>query len=151
MLTKSKSKSTSRPARDPYPGDNRSPGSPLDVAIAEIERLDLKLNPLGSEKWAEKILRRDIARIVHALATATATGLKETIAAQNAAIERLQARVEADAQVARTLESVQWSAKRGGEMTCPTCFNTEAAGHSDDCAIGQSLTTWETSRKEKTV
>lgn len=136
-----------RPARDPYTGDARSPGSPLDVAIAEIERLDLKLNPLGSEKWAEKILRQDIGRIVHALAAAIATGLKETIAAQNLAIERLQARVEAGGKLAAVLEQVQWRAKRGGELTCPLCFATPKEGHNPACGIGVALSGWEEGRR----
>jgi len=149
MLTKP---TTTRSARDQYEGDAQTPHStPLDVALAQVAKLDLNPNPLGGIEWAQKILRQDIARIVRDLATTTATSLRETIAAQNAAIDRLQARIEAGALVALVLAQVQWSAKRGGAMTCPSCFNTEQAGHTSECPINAALATWETSRKEKTV
>lgn len=96
----------SRPRTDQYTGDARTPHStPLDQALAAIANLDI--NPLCTDPaHAERLLREDMQKIVRALATATAAGLKETVAAQNAAIDRLQARVEAGGKMAAALQRI---------------------------------------------
>lgn len=133
-----------RPARDPYTGDSRTPGSPLDIALAAIANLDI--NPLCGTDHAMRLVREDMARIVRALATALG-GNQGTVAAQNLAIERLQARVEAGGKLAAVLEQVQWRAKRGGQLTCPECFATPKEGHNPACGIGVALQGWEEGRR----
>jgi len=135
-----------RPRTDPYTGDAQTPhATPLDIALAAIARLEL--NPLCSPSHAARLLREDVARILTAFAAATATNLRETVAAQNLAIERLQARVEAGGKLAAVLEQVQWRAKRGGELTCPVCFGMPKDGHSSACRIGVALEGWEEGRR----
>jgi len=117
----------SRPRTDQYEGDSRTPHStPLDIALAAIANLDI--NPLCVDpRHAERLLREDMQKIVRALASATAANLKATIAAQNAAIDRLQSRVEIGAKLAAALRPFA------------NCFTDDLANVGGGTAIAPSL------------
>lgn len=123
MNFESEATSDSRPRTDPYLGDSRTPHStPLDIALARIA--DLDLNPLCEGKdHATRLLREDMQKIVRTLAAATAANLRETIAAQNVAIDRLRERVEAGGKLAAILAQIdhQFGVCECGLGSCSIC------------------------------